>query len=47
MAKYRDKIENERVAGNPIGEAVLNRLLADLRLPPWLAQTVKTQLAVR
>ena len=29
MAKYRDKIENERVAGNPIGEAVLKRLLQD------------------
>ena len=27
MAKYRDKIENERVAGNPIGAAVLKQLL--------------------
>lgn len=29
MAKYRDKIENARVAGNPVGEAVLRRLVAD------------------
>ena len=43
MAKYRDKIENERVAGNPIGEAVLNRLLADrvliLKDPMYFIQT--------
>ena len=29
MAKYRDKIENPRVAGNPIGSAVLNQLVSD------------------
>jgi len=43
MAKYRDKIENERVAGNPIGEAVLNRLLHDgvliLKDPMYFIQT--------
>jgi hypothetical protein len=29
LAKYRDKIDNPRVAGNPIGHAVLDRLLRD------------------
>lgn len=29
MAKYREKVENPRVAGNPVGSAVLNRLLED------------------
>lgn len=29
MAKYRDKVDNERVAGNAIGNAVLTRLLDD------------------
>jgi hypothetical protein len=29
MAKYRDKIENPRVAGNPIGSAVLKQLVHD------------------
>jgi hypothetical protein len=29
MARFKPKIENERVAGNPIGEAILNRLLSD------------------
>jgi hypothetical protein len=29
LAKYRDKIENPRVAGNPIGQAVLGRLVRD------------------
>ncbi len=43
MAKYRDKIDNERVAGNPIGQAVLNRLLQDgvlfLKDPFYFIQT--------
>jgi len=43
MAKYRDKIENERVAGNPVGEAVLNRLVQDgvlvLMDPMYFIQT--------
>lgn len=34
MARFKPKIENERVAGNPIGQAILNRLLADKVL--WL-----------
>jgi hypothetical protein len=29
LAKYRDKVENPRVAGNPAGEAVLRRLITD------------------
>jgi len=29
MAKYRDKVDNERVAGNVVGSAILKRLLAD------------------
>lgn len=29
LAKYRDKVENPRVAGNPVGEAVLRRLVLD------------------
>lgn len=29
MAKYRNKIENPRIAGNPIGRAVLTRLVQD------------------
>jgi hypothetical protein len=29
LAKYRHKIENPRVAGNPLGEAVLRRLVTD------------------
>lgn len=29
LAKYRDKIENERVAGNVTGRAILDRLLKD------------------
>ena len=29
MARFKPKIENERVAGNPIGQAILNRLLSD------------------
>jgi hypothetical protein len=29
LAKYRDKVENPRVAGNPAGEAVLRRLVTD------------------
>ena len=29
MAKYRDKVENPRVAGNPVGSAVLNSLVKD------------------
>ena len=43
MAKYRDKIENERVAGNSIGQAVLSRLLEDgvliLKDPMYFIQT--------
>ena len=43
MAKYRDKIENARVAGNPVGEAVLRRLVADgvltLKDPMYFIQT--------
>jgi hypothetical protein len=43
MAKYREKIENERVAGNPVGEAVLKRLLHDgvliLKDPLYFIQT--------
>lgn len=43
MAKYRDKIENPRVAGNPVGEAVLHRLVADgvltLEDPMYFIQT--------
>jgi hypothetical protein len=43
MAKYRDKIENERVAGNPIGQAILSRLVSDdvltLRDPLYFIQT--------
>ena len=29
MARFRPKIENERVAGNEVGQAILQRLLAD------------------
>jgi hypothetical protein len=29
MARFKPKIENERVAGNRIGQAILGRLLAD------------------
>lgn len=29
LAKFKRKVDNERVAGNEIGQAVLNRLLAD------------------
>ncbi|MGB8259554.1 MAG: hypothetical protein WCE75_04355 [Terracidiphilus sp.] len=29
LAKYRDKVDNPRVAGNPVGGKVLRRLLAD------------------
>jgi len=29
MARFRPKIENERVAGNEVGQAILHRLLAD------------------
>ncbi len=29
LAKYREKVENPRVAGNPVGEAVLRRLVSD------------------
>jgi hypothetical protein len=43
MAKYRDKIENERVAGNEIGGAVLKQLLRDgiltLKDPLYFIQT--------
>ncbi|HWF46069.1 MAG TPA: hypothetical protein VG168_03610 [Bryobacteraceae bacterium] len=29
MARFRPKIENERVAGNPVGQGVLNQLVSD------------------
>lgn len=29
LAKYRDKIENERIAGNPLGKKILAALLKE------------------
>jgi hypothetical protein len=29
MAKYKEKVDNERVAGNELGQAILNKLLQD------------------
>ena len=45
LAKFRDKIENERVAGNQAGRAILNRLVQDevltLRGPLYFINTHK------